>query len=170
MSADNYEDIFNLAEQYESFVGEPMSKAKAKELDDEAKKQISEALKLLNSYKDVYPDDVLGALKTLAKLIGSKEYGYRYGYKHPAKPGKKTKKSGPKWPTLVGFEAIGSADELVTRLIETAMGLAEKNILLTDIVKSLKAHRRRGVKKGLDGQDDDDDIGKVKWPSLLGIE
>ena len=163
----DYEDAQELVEQYEEFTGVPIFKAKVEALDEKAKKEIAEALKLLNEYKDVYPDDVLGALKTLAKLIGSQEYGYKY----PTKPSKKTKKAGPRWPSLIGFDIEkGSADELVTRLIETAMGLAEKNILLTDIVKTLKAYHSRGVKKSIDAQDDEDDIGKVKWPSLLGID
>jgi len=167
----DYEDAQELIDQYESFTGVPIFKAKVEALDEKAKKEIGEALKLLNEYKDVYPGDVLEALKTLAKLIGSKDYGYSHGYQYPAKPGKKTEKSGAKWPSLVGFDVEkGSADELVTRLIETAMGLAEKNILLTDIVKSLKAYHSRGVKKSIDAQDDDDDIRKAKWPSLLGIE
>jgi len=164
----DYEDAQDLVEQYEEFTGVPIFKAKVEALDEKAKKEIGEALKLLNEYKDVYPGDVLKALTTLAKLIGSQEYGY--GYKYPKKPGKKTKKSGAKWPSLVGFDVEkGSADELVTRLIETAMGLAEKNILLTDIVKSLKAYHSRGVKKSIDAQDDDDDIRTAKWPSLLGM-
>jgi len=163
----DYDDAQDLVEQYEEFTGVPIFKAKVEALDEKAKKEIAEALKLLNEYKDVYPGDVLEALTTLAKLIGSKDYGYKY----PAKPGKKTKKSNTKWPSLVGFDVEkGSADELVTRLIETAMGLAEKNILLTDIVKTLKAYHSRGVKKSIDAQDDDDDIRKAKWPSLLGIE
>ena len=165
----DYDDAQELIDEYESFTGVPIFKAKVEALDEKAKKEIAEALKLLNEYKDVYPDDVLGALTTLAKLIGSQEYGY--GYKYPKKPGKKTKKAGPRWPSLVGFDVEkGSADELVTRLIETAMGLAEKNILLTDIVKTLKTYHSRGVKKSIDAQDDEDDIGKVKWPSLLGID
>jgi len=166
----DYEDAQELVEQYEEFTGVPIFKAKVEALDEKAKKEIGEALKLLNEYKDVYPGDVLEALTTLAKLIGSKDYGYKYPSSKP-EGGKKTTKSGARWPSLLGFDIEkGSADELVTRLIEAAMGLAEKNILLTDIVKTLKAYHSRGVKKSIDAQDDEDDIGKVKWPSLLNME
>jgi len=46
---------------------------KAKELTEDAAKAIAGALKILNKYKDDMPDDVLAAIKTLAKYAS---YGY----------------------------------------------------------------------------------------------
>lgn len=47
--------------------------AKAKEMDEKAIKAISGALNILEKYKDVFPQDVLNAMKTLTKYAA---YGY----------------------------------------------------------------------------------------------
>jgi len=52
--------------------------AKAEKLDEKAIKAIQGALNILNKYKDVYPNDVLTAIKTLTKYAA-------YGYSYPAK-------------------------------------------------------------------------------------
>ena len=54
---------------------------KAKKLPDEALKAISGALKILNKYKDVFPDDVVSAIKTLTKYAS---------YAYPEKSAKMT--------------------------------------------------------------------------------
>jgi len=51
--------------------------AKAGKLDEKAIKAIQGALNILNKYKDVYPADVLKAIKTLTKYAS-------YGYSYPA--------------------------------------------------------------------------------------
>jgi len=51
--------------------------AKAGKLDEKAIKAIQGALNILNKYKDVYPNDVLTAIKTLTKYAS-------YGYSYPA--------------------------------------------------------------------------------------
>jgi len=183
--------------------------AKAEKLDEKAIKAIQGALNILNKYKDVYPTDILKAIKTLTKYAS-------YGYSYPAtksediieeltdveKAGRKLSKAtieqlrkaleiirglikekedditkGEKLPPEVveKLEKLAEYEKAEKERIEKER--IEKEKKQEEFIKELKERiekleKSKGIKKSIDGQDDDDkdkDKG-VKWPSLISQE
>ncbi len=100
---------------------------KAKELTEDAAKAIAGALKILNKYKDDMPDDVLGAIKTLAKYAS-------YGY-----PAKKSADEVDFVAELTDVEKAGA------RLSKATIEELKKAI---EILRGIIGEREENLKKG----------------------
>ena len=189
--------------------------AKAKEIPEKALKAIGGALNILDKYKDDYPQDILNAIKTLAKYAA-----YGYG-KYPAKKGMTDEEL---LAELTDFEKAGAklskaTIEQIKKIIDICqklVGEKEKKIkkegdekLSPETIKKLeeyerlrkaeedrikkekedaekakqkevdelkrrieKLEKRKPVKKGIEGQDEDEDKDDdtPRWPSLTGSE
>lgn len=102
--------------------------AKAKEMSESAIKAISGALNILNKYKDVFPPDVIAAMKTLTKYAA-------YGY-----PEKKSAELEDEEFTKYLIEKAGA------KLSKATIEQLEK---IKDIVEKLIGAKDKDVKKGL---------------------
>jgi len=172
---------------------------KAEKLSDKALNAIKGALKLVNKYKADFPDDLKKVVGVLAKYAGY-GYGYPAKKEDVEKAGAKfsketleklkkaiealealkavlpelkeqTEKSGTENSDIKKsieeitkkIEAIekGKQDGEKDELTETLKGLTER----LEVVE-----KGTGVKKSIKGQDDDDNLKKVNWPSFQASE
>jgi hypothetical protein len=135
---------------------------KAKDLPDEAKEALTQAVKKLNVYLSDFPDDVLQAIKVLGKFGGygssesygekpkkkPKDYGYMYPEKRDEAKQKSLAKSGALWPSLAAAMGGGPAAEP-----------GEND--LPEAVPQL-----RSLSKAVKGQGDEEIEEENLWPSL----
>lgn len=128
-------DEIELVKLYEKTMdlelGPERQKAIEKALSEQAKRDIGESLKVLEKYKDVFPQDVLEAMKTLAQM--ATEPG-DYGYPKKPKEGDEDEEGVKKmrtevlknrWPSLTSPQV---SDDDVAEL--AALDLIEKAELI----------------------------------------
>jgi hypothetical protein len=144
------------------FLGEDFDLEKA--LGADAKKAVADALGLLTKYKDDFPPDVLGAIKTLTAAIAAEAYGSPKD-KAPTKPGEgdygyPAKKSGDKWPGLRALAMTGGPLYLAKAadIDDDDPDAGDHQMLVRPPL--------RAMKKSLDVGDDGSDEPVDKWPSL----
>lgn len=163
---------------------------KAEELSDKALNAIKGALKLVNKYKTDFPDDLKKAVGVLAKYAG---YGYGYPAKKQdveksgAKFSKDTLEKLKKAiealealkgvpPELKGETQKSNAEKQIEKLTKSIEELENKKDdeskvklakTLDELTERLKVvEKGTGIKKSVEGQDDDSNAEDRKWPSF----
>jgi hypothetical protein len=144
-----------------------------KELSEEAIKAIKDALTAVNKYKADFPDDLKSAVEILAEYAAS---GYGYPEKKSASPQPQPQPAKKDDSVLTNSQPKPVTADEVKGLIE-AMAKSQKESLdkLTQSVGEFKVRLDKvesntAVRKGIEGQDGDDDKGggddKDPFPSL----
>ena len=124
-----------------------------------AQEAVAAAIKALKVFEEDFPDDVLAAIKTLSKWAVAGAYPEAPADSDYGKSKKGRLAKGGLWPSL-GISMIGLQRDRDRDVARDDDGLPEH------------VPERRGVSKGLKGQEGDDDKTKAKddvagfWPSL----
>lgn len=155
---------------------------KAEKLPEAAIKALQESLKILDPYSDVFPDDVLDAIKKLAGLVAESGDGKDYGYSYPGKKPDENygvkKRSDLKWPSFFVDAADVTRGTLGIGKSYNPNPFGEENPDPEDDEEKTfqkggeTIPHKRPVSKRIEGQDDEDEPGGdydgPRWPSLTG--
>lgn len=123
---------------------------KAKELPEKAMEAIKGALNILNKYKDDMPDDVLSAIKTLAKYAA---YGYPEKKADLEKSGAKLSKATRDqllkiYEAIKGApDALNSLKEMLGQEVEKSKGIEGEKLSVETLAKLEKLEELEKVEK-----------------------